>query len=74
MKRLAIGAVCAIALLGYTKLIWQSGFDQGTAVAICVVASFQNDGKLATNSPSCRDAKDYEDNPLWLLRRRGGGR
>lgn len=59
-----------LALAGYTKLIWQSGFDQGSDVALCVVASFQNDGKLATHQPACQKAGRYKSNPLWLLRRR----
>jgi len=60
----------AAALLAYTKWVWQSGFDQGSAVALCVVSSLQNDGKLAADQPECQDAKRGERSPLWVLRRR----
>lgn len=76
MKRWIIVLLCVAALSAYTKLIWQSGFDQGAAIALCTVASFQQGGDLITlakDDPACRDANAYEANPLWVLRRRSGG-
>lgn len=76
MRRIYITAVAIGALLGFTKAIWQSGFDQGADVSLCVVASFQRYGEKAVrvdpDDSSCQRAKGYERNPLWLLRRRGG--
>lgn len=65
---LIAAAICTVAI-GYTKLVWLSGFDQGSDVALCVVASVQNDGKLAKDDDSCKRADEYRSNPLWLLRR-----
>jgi len=72
MKRLLIGLAATGVLLGYTRWVWMSGFDQGVAVSLCVMAAIvENDGKLADENVACIDAKKGESNPLWLLRRRG---
>lgn len=69
-KALIVLGVIA-ALVGYTKLIWQSGFDAGGDAVGCVIASLQNDGALDRASLFCRGAEAYKRNPLWALRRRG---
>lgn len=70
---IAIGTGCSV---GFAKAVWQSGFDQGADVSLCVIATFQNAKddpiKLDMAEPACKRAKAYESNPLWLLRRRGG--
>lgn len=71
-RKLLIGAALVAVLLGYTKLVWQSAFDQGSDVTLCVIASMENDGKLAASDDGCKRAKSYERNPLWILRRRDG--
>ena len=69
----ASGFAFVAALVGYTKVIWQSGFDDGADVSLCVGESMiNNGGKLATYAPACQRAKAYESSPLWLLRRRHG--
>lgn len=74
MKRALIFMACLAALVGYTKVVWQSGFDDGADVSLCVGESLiNNDGKLASYHPACQRAKAYERHPLWLLRRRDGG-
>lgn len=71
--RKIIYALAAIAAIGgWTKYVWQTGFDQGADVSGCVIASLENDGKFATDSGFCKSAKRGESNPLWLLRRRDG--
>jgi len=73
MRRALVATFAIFALLGYTKLIWQSGFDQGADVADCVIASLQNGGKLDRSDEGCQRADAYKRNPLWVLRRRSGG-
>lgn len=76
MKKLAIGLLIALALLGYTKIIWQSGFDAGADVMQCVIASFmKSDGKQVDEmDKGCQRTKHYkETNPLWYLGRNNGG-
>lgn len=72
VRNFAIGVVIGVALMIATKLVWQSGFDQGSDVTLCVIASMENDGKFAASDDGCKRAKAYERNPLWLLRRRNG--
>ncbi len=71
-RKILVAIFSLLALIGYTKLIWQSGFDQGADVSLCLVQSYiQYDGeKVAANEPSCQRAKEYQSNPLWILRRR----
>lgn len=70
--RIALITAASVAgLIGYTRVIWLSGFDQGGDVVMCMIASLQNDGKLATDDPGCKRAEAYKGNPLWMLRRRG---
>jgi hypothetical protein len=69
-RKAFLTVVAMVALVGYTKLIWQSGFDQGSDVTMCVIASIQNEGHLAKDDVGCRGAEAYKSNPLWLLRRR----
>ena len=60
----------------YTRAVWLSGFDQGTDVSICVMLSLlstgENEPVRLADAESCQRARDYESNPLWLLRRRDG--
>lgn len=67
-----------VVLLGYTKWVWQSAFDQGADVSMCIGASFaQSDGTTVTfakSDPACIRAKAGERSPLWaVFRRRSGG-
>ncbi len=70
---IAIGAGCTV---GFAKVVWQSGFDQGADVSQCIIATFANAKdnpiKLDMTEPACKRAKAYESSPLWLLRRRNG--
>lgn len=75
LKWISLFVAGAMLTTAYTKIIWQSGFDQGADVDGCVVASFQAAGPgetvaMAKSDPACIRAKAYESNPLWLLRRR----
>lgn len=75
MKKALFGILFAIGVVGYTKLVWQSGFDQGADVSLCVVESMiasEGDVVSLTDSETCDRAKAYESNPLWQLRRRDG--
>jgi hypothetical protein len=72
-KAAAIAALQAIALIFWTKVVWQSGFDQGSDVTPCVSAYFESgkDPKTLKTDGGCRRASVYRANPLWALRRRG---
>jgi len=77
LTKISLGFLAVFALIGYTRVIWLSGFDIGSDVSLCVVASYQQGpnektGKveLADNDPSCKRVEEYKSNPLWLLRRR----
>lgn len=76
MKKALFGILFAIGAIGYTKIVWQSGFDQGADVSLCVVESMiaSEDGQPIglAETESCDRAKAYESNPLWQLRRREG--
>lgn len=76
MTRFLICISALFALAGYTKLVWQSGFDDGADVAICVKASFTKELRYSVvtvaKDPACARAHAYERNPLWAFRRRGG--
>lgn len=72
MKNFIKIVVILLALVIYTKLIWQSGFDQGAAVSACVIESMlASEGEVVSlaDSDACNDAKAYESNPLWNFRR-----
>lgn len=74
MKKVLYGLGIALVLVIYTKVIWQSGFDQGADVSLCVVESMiASEGEVVSlaDSETCKRAKAYESNPLWQLRRRG---
>lgn len=78
LKYTICGLAACLLTAGYTKLIWQSGFDQGADVSLCLVSTFQNgpdnDGvtRLKTHDPACQRTNHYtRTNPLWILRRRG---
>lgn len=78
MKRAVMFLAVGLTLLSYTKWVWQSAFDQGADVSMCIGASFaQSDGTTVTfakNDPACVRAKAGERNPLWVVfRRRSGG-
>jgi hypothetical protein len=63
-------AVMAISIASY-----RSGFDQGSSVALCLVSTFQKGVQkegLDMSAPSCRAAKQGENNPLWIARKRHG--
>lgn len=71
VKKIAITVLCVLALVGYTRLIWLSGFDQGADVALCVVDSYrEHNATQVADTNACHRASDYQDNILWQLRRR----
>jgi len=74
MRRGLVVLAAAALLLGYSKFVWQTGFDQGADVSLCIIASAQRFGNLAhgldKSDPACQRAKEGESNPLWILRRR----
>lgn len=69
VRNISIAVLSICLLIGYTKIIWQYGFDTGVDVSLCVVASLQNNGTLAENDESCKSVKTDQKNPLWALRR-----
>lgn len=71
-RTLMIGAPLALlAVAGSAvgmQMAWQSGFYQGADVALCVVASVQNDGKFATGDKACARAHVGEHSIFWRFR------
>lgn len=71
-KILGCFSVFVLAMVVWTNYVWDSAFDQGTAVSLCVVESFkQFEGqKVAINEEVCQEADDYmRHNPLWKFSR-----
>ena len=65
------GVLVIAALISVAS--YRSGFEQGSNVALCLVSTFQKGTQkqgLDMSSPSCRAAKQGENNPLWVARKR----